>query len=356
VTPQEEQLIRNLADRVNSTRLEEKDPEAEALLRSSFASNPDVVYILAQTVLVQNFALDQAKAQVADLLRQAQEAQRAHEPAHATGFLGGLFGHRDLEPTAVPPAQPAYQPAAATSRIPAEYMDQPFQPVRQVAPPAGYPAAAAPVYPVATQPQYVPVGGVQPSFLRGALQTAAGVAAGALAFEGVESVLHGFSHPGYGWGGPGMGSFGMGPGMGAGFERPVDETVINNYYDQPAGSQEFGRHEAGEERRLSDEPARNEFHDASNQGQAQFNDATYNSQGNDGPAEDTSRYNPPDPYLQQDPQAGFDQGSYDQGNNEIAQNESDPANFDSGQDDGGNFGDSGGFDSSGGFDGGGDFS
>jgi hypothetical protein len=54
------------------------------------------------------------------------------------------------------------------------------------------------------------------------MQTAAGVAAGALAFEGVESILHGmggFGHPGYG-----MGGFGMGPGMGmmggSGFERP----------------------------------------------------------------------------------------------------------------------------------------
>ena len=71
-----------------------------------------------------------------------------------------------------------------------------------------------------------------PSFLRGAMQTAAGVAAGALAFEGVEAILHGLGgHGGYGFGGSG---FGMGD-FGGGFGRPVEETVINNYYDEPVG-------------------------------------------------------------------------------------------------------------------------
>jgi hypothetical protein len=62
-------------------------------------------------------------------------------------------------------------------------------------------------------------GGGAPSFLRGAAQTAAGVAAGALAFEGIRSL---FSHPGYG---SGFGGFGG---------SPVEETVVNNYYDNPS--------------------------------------------------------------------------------------------------------------------------
>lgn len=61
------------------------------------------------------------------------------------------------------------------------------------------------------QPVGYPTGGG--GFLRGAMQTAAGVAAGALAFEGVESLLHGFEHnAGYGIGDS---------------ERPE---TINNYY------------------------------------------------------------------------------------------------------------------------------
>jgi len=363
VTPQEEQLIRSLADRVNSTQLQEKDPEAEALLQSSLASNPDSLYILAQTVLVQNFALNQAKAQVADLQSQVQQAQQAHPAAHSGSFLGGLFGHRDPEPAAPPPQPPQQSPYQAPSQAaasPSQYTEQPFQPVRQAGAPPVYPGGAAPAYAAAPQPQYVPVASGQPSFLRGAMQTAAGVAAGALAFEGVESILHGFSHPGFGWGGPALGGFGMGPGMGAGLgmntgigmntglDRPVEETVVNNYYD-------LGRHDAGDQLRFNDEPAQHEVHDSGGQNQAQFNDASYNPQGNNDSSSDPASYNSPDPYLQQDPQAGFDQGDSDQGN--FDQGNFDQGSFDPGQDDA-SLGDSGGFDDGGGgFDSGGsDFS
>jgi uncharacterized protein len=187
------------------------------------------------------------------------------------------------------------------------------------------------------------------------MQTAAGVAAGALAFEGVESIIHGFSHPGFGMGGP-VGEFGMGPGFGGGFERPVEETVVNNYYDRPgdshenrqfdSNSQDFDRRDGGDGARFSDEPAHHELHDSNDQGQAQFNDASYNPQGNDA-QRDESSYNSPDPYLTQDPQAGFDQDNSDQGNydqGDLAQN--DPGSFDSGQDSGSfDDGGGGGFDS-----------
>jgi len=65
VTPQEEQLLNSHVERVNQTQLQEKDPDAEALLNRALGANPDAHYILAQTVLVQNIALEQAKAQVA---------------------------------------------------------------------------------------------------------------------------------------------------------------------------------------------------------------------------------------------------------------------------------------------------
>jgi hypothetical protein len=284
VTPQEEQLLNSLAERVNQTQLQEKDPDAEALLTRELGSNPDAIYILAQTVLVQNVALEQAKAQ---MQAQASQLQQARQPARATSFLGNLLGHRDP----APPSQPTYIPPPPP---PPEYMQPQYQPAYQ-------------------QPQYAPMG--QPSFMRGAMQTAAGVAAGALAFEGVESILHGlggFGH-GYGWGGSGMGmgGFGMGPGMGmmggGGLERPVEETVVNNYYDQPGGGQEHFEH-GGEERH---------FHETADQGGSQFSDASYNTSGDD-------------------------QGSYD--NSGVG----DSGGFDSVGGD-----NSGGFDSGGGFDDGG---
>jgi len=292
VTPQEEQLINSLVERVNQTQLQEKDPDAEALLSKGLSANPDALYILAQSVLIQNIALDQAKAQVAQLQQQVQQARQ--QPAHATSFLGNLLGHHD------PPPPPVYQP------VQQGYVPPP-------PPPPGY----DPQY---TQPQYVPAG--PPSFLRGAMQTAAGVAAGALAFEGVESILYGmggFGHPGFG-----MGGIGMGPGMGmmggGGFERPVEETVVNNYYDQPGG-QEHRFEQGGFNQGGGQEQ---HFHETADQGSGQLSDANYVQSGDD--------------------QGGFDNGSYD--DNSGGDNLT--------QDDGSGFDDGGG---TGGFDGGGgDFS
>ncbi len=107
VTPQEQELLSSLTQKINQTQLPEKDPEAEDFLRQQLGSNPDAVYILAQTVLVQNIALDQAKAQVAQLQQQLEQAQQARpQPAHSTSFLGRLLGEKDEPP---PPPRPQGQ-------------------------------------------------------------------------------------------------------------------------------------------------------------------------------------------------------------------------------------------------------
>jgi hypothetical protein len=259
VTPQEQELLKSLTQKINQTQLQEKDPDAENLLGRELGVNPDALYILAQTVLVQNIALDQAKAQVAQLQQQLQQAQQSRpQPAHATSFLGRLLGEKD-EPT--PPPSFSQQPARGPQEPPYQPVPQYSQP--QYAPPPAQYAPAAPQY---AQPQYVPVQSGQPSFLRGAMQTAAGVAAGALAFEGVESIVHSFGHGGYG---PGM--MGTGMGLGGGYERPVEETVINNYYDEP-GNRGFERERPEGE---------HHFHETEDRGGAQFSDASYNSAGDD---------------------------------------------------------------------------
>jgi hypothetical protein len=208
MTPQEQTMLSGLIDRVNGTRLPEKDQDAENLIQQRLASNPDALYILSQTVLVQKYALDQAQAQIEQLRR--QQTQQLQQPEHKASFLGGLFGHRD-EPQQTAPAPPPprqYAPSAA---------------------PGNYPPQPAAYQPVGYAPQGAPAaGGGGSSFLRSAATTAAGVAAGALAFQGVESLLHGFGHQaGFGGGG-----FLGGAGM-AGMGGPVDETVVNNYYGTP---------------------------------------------------------------------------------------------------------------------------
>ena len=201
MTPQEQDMIQGLIDRVNQTQLPEKDAEAENLLQQSLGRNPDALYILAQTVLVQKYALEQAQKQLTALKAQLDQSrqQPPPEPQHHTSFLGSLLGRNDTPPPPPPPQynQPAYAPVPGY---------QPQQP--GYAPPYGNPSFGA--------TQGAPHSG---GFLRSAMQTATGVAAGALAFQGIESLLHGFG---------GGGGFGGGQGLG-GFGAPREE-VINNYY------------------------------------------------------------------------------------------------------------------------------
>jgi hypothetical protein len=298
-----------LTQRINQTQLQEKDPDAQNLLGRELGANSDAVYIMAQTLLVQNMALEQLKSQVAQLQQQAQQ-----HPAHATSFLGRLFGDKDEpQPAPAQPAPPQYQPQQ-------QYQAQPPQQGWQQVP--NYqqtpPQYAQPQY---AQPQYVATPSGQPSFLRGAMQTAAGVAAGALVFEGVESLMHGFGHGGgMGWGSPGIGGFG------GGFERPVEETVINNYYDQPG--QVGGEHRVADAG-LNDQLDRDfggEHHERDaaqfaddrggssgvNQDAGQFDQSAYdNSLDNDSVTADTSL----DDVQIDDSGSGFDDGggSFDDG-------------------------------------------
>jgi uncharacterized protein len=289
VTPQEEQLLQSLVEKVNGTQLQEKDQDAELFLNQNLASNPDSIYILSQTVLVQNIALEQAKAQIAQL---QQQLQQSRQPAHTTSFLGNLLGRHEPAPEPQPayPAPVPYPPNAQPG----------FQPVQQGPFQPGQPVQYVP----AGSPPFAPAYSSGPSFLRGAMQTAAGVAAGALAFEGVESVLHGLSG-GHEWGGPG---FGMGPGLiGGGYERP-EETVINNYYDQPGGEREH--HEAEQH-----------FHESADQSDAHVSDASYNTTGDDRTSDDRANVDNADDGSFNDNSGNYDDNGGSADGDDFADND-----------------------------------
>jgi hypothetical protein len=192
MTPQERQLLESFLDRIADTAAPQQDPEAAGLIRERIGSRPDALYILTQTALIQDIALKQANARIQELQKQSQSQG---EPQQAS-FLGRLFGTGPAPQPNQPPPPPQTQ-----------YVPPPA-PQPQYAPPQGYTPAPQP-------------GGAS-SFLRSAATTATGVAAGALAFEGIESLLH----PQHGFGG--------GSGEGSGFLGGApNETVINNYYDSP---------------------------------------------------------------------------------------------------------------------------
>jgi hypothetical protein len=191
MTPDERRMLEDLANKFAQTPAPPKDAEAEEFIRKRIGSRPDALYIMTQTVLIQNLALQNAQQQLQEL------QQRSSQPAQV-GAGGSFLGGQQAPPRSGYSSQAQYS----------------APPSPQYGPPSpGGPSPGAPT-----------PGSGAPSFLRGAAQTAAGVAAGALAFEGIQAL---FSHPGYGGGG---GFFGGGGGFGG---APVEETVVNNYYDEP---------------------------------------------------------------------------------------------------------------------------
>lgn len=202
MTPDERNMLTDLANKIAQTPAPPKDAEAEEFIRTRIGSRPDALYLMTQTVLIQNMALQQAQEQIA----QMQRGGSPQGQVSGAGFLGG--GSRTSYGSA---------PGSGSSY--------------SAPPPPQQPQYSAPA-PSASAPSG------QPSFLRGAAQTAAGVAAGALAFEGVRSL---FEHPGYGGGG---GFFGGGGGgyMGG---APQEE-IVNNYYDSPGGGNDYQANDAGD--------------------------------------------------------------------------------------------------------------
>jgi uncharacterized protein len=198
MTPDERRMLEDLASKVSQTPAPPIDKEAEELIRTRIGSRPDALYLMTQTVLIQNLALEQAKQQIQQLQQNA--GTPATQPS--ASFLGGPSGQRpssggSQQQTSYAPPAPAYQPVPVSSGSPGSML-----------------------------------GGGGGSFLRGAAQTAAGVAAGALAFEGISSLFHGAEHLGGFGGGYGGGGLFGGGGIG-GYGGAPEETVVNNYYDSP---------------------------------------------------------------------------------------------------------------------------
>jgi len=220
MTPQEKDLVTQLIDRVRRADTSDKDPEADALIRRMVQEKPDAPYVLSQTVLIQDMALGDAQRRIADLERQVAEAKAA-APSRPSSFLGGVLG-RDSAGNAgaasVPSSGPWGRPAAAPQPAPSGVWGQP---------PAAPPPAPPPAYGQGgygqggyAQPGYAaPMMGGGGGFLRSAATTAAGIAGGALLFEGIRSMFGGHA---------GLGGMAAAPGL--------SETVINNYYDGEPGA------------------------------------------------------------------------------------------------------------------------
>jgi uncharacterized protein len=222
MSPEERQLLAGLFERLKGAASAPRDQEAEAFINNEIKTQPAAPYLLAQTVIVQEHALQAAGQRLQELEGRVRELQaQAQEKPAAGGFLGGLFGGG-----AAAPQRPAPQLNVASPGGPWGAQPQP----NAYAPQPGYAPQQGGFAPQAQQQ------GGSNSFLKGALGAAAGVAGGMLLADSIRGLFHG-------GGAGGLGGLGMASGLGgSGFEHASETTVINNYYGDGAngGGQEAG--------------------------------------------------------------------------------------------------------------------
>ncbi|WP_088348142.1 MULTISPECIES: DUF2076 domain-containing protein [Rhodomicrobium] len=176
---QDRQAIDGLFSRLAETERQAgpKDAEADAFIKQRVAGQPGAPYMMAQTIVMQNFALEQAQQRISQLEEEIQN--RPANNGGGGGFLGGLFGGGSSAPsrsTSVPTAgQSRGYPGDSPMQQQGGYAGGPGQP-------GGFPGGPM---------QQAPQGG---GFLAGAAQTAMGVAGGVLVANAVGSMFGGGAH------------------------------------------------------------------------------------------------------------------------------------------------------------------
>jgi uncharacterized protein len=179
MTPQEQQLVDDLFDRLAKLEAAPRDPAAERLIADGARRAPHAVYALVQTTLVQDEALKRANARIEEL--QAQFGGAGQPQQQQGGFLDSMREAVFGRPRETSGSVPSVRPQGTQTAFAAAPGQQPE---------AGYPPQRpAPGYPL--QPPYpaAPAFGAGGSFLGTAASTAAGVIGGALLLDGIRSMF-----------------------------------------------------------------------------------------------------------------------------------------------------------------------
>jgi hypothetical protein len=211
MTTEEQNLIENLFDRLRQADVNPKDPEAELLIHAKTAALPSAPYLLTQAVIVQEHALTNAQARIAELENRLAAEPKSAQHSGGGSFLSGvskLFG--GSKPTPPPDAEyqqaptPVHRQVVETGAV---------SPSTSTTPPQNLP------YPSTVNLSPSAGGG----FLKSALVTAAGIAGGAALFQGIESLI-GHNAGAFG---PALGERGFYP------EGGNTEIIESNYYNAP---------------------------------------------------------------------------------------------------------------------------
>jgi len=181
-----------------------RDTQAEARIKEHFIQQPAAAYYMAQSILVQEAAVNQLnaqarqrdeqiqqlQAQIQQLQAQLQQAQSAPAPSSG-GFLSSIFGGGGSREPQPQPQQSFSQqrPASPPPSSGGGWRDGPANP-----PP--YNGGQQGNYaPPPQQQAPAPAAPIGSGFLGGALKTAAGVAGGVMLAEGISSLFHHNSQP-----------------------------------------------------------------------------------------------------------------------------------------------------------------
>lgn len=241
----ERDLIANLFQRIRGVESAPRDSEAEAYISEQVSHQPHAPYAMAQTVVVQDKALEAATARIEALERELSDLRET----------AGRFDQRPAGSPWGPRAQDAMGREPDGGGYPRR--DDYGRQDDGYSPPFGAPQStpgARPTYggsglaygapqPSAPQASEPSRGG---GFLSGALQTAAGVAAGAMLFQGVRSLFGGEEERGHAGAGEAARFAGGEEAAGAG------GSTMDSISDQFAGW--FGGGREGENRPHDPEP------------------------------------------------------------------------------------------------------
>jgi hypothetical protein len=183
---QEREQLSSFLQQLTQAQANQKDPEADALIREASVRQPDASYLLVQRAMQLEYALQAMKSQISQIQAELAQARAGSQ----SSFLdsANAWGKQ--------PAAPAQSAA--------------IQPRAQAAAPAPSPAPAA-----------APSSSWGAGILGNVATTAAGVVAGSFLFQGIENLMGHHNQGGFGKNSP---SADAAP-------APAENTVINNYYD-----------------------------------------------------------------------------------------------------------------------------
>jgi hypothetical protein len=205
MTPQERQLVDDLFDRLAKVEGAPRDPDAAGAIQDGLRKAPNAIYVLVQTVLLQDEALKRAGARI-------QELEQAHAPeqTQSGGFLDSMrdtiFG-KDSQPRgSVPnvpppvPSRPVWNSGQVLQQTQGQGQGQYDQGHYDQGPPGqgygqgGYGQGGYGQGGGFGQSYGAPPFGGGGSFLGTAAAAAAGVVGGSLLMNGIRSMIGGSGH------------------------------------------------------------------------------------------------------------------------------------------------------------------